>query len=1425
MLRKLAFSTCCFLIFSATAFSQESTTTLLLERTIERLLLPAIPNSQTFIVRPTVVGQRYAIQLSGYDQQAYQISSHQGGTLQRGDQYYYELQATAEQLSFTLQRRVGWDEQNNFRLSIANLSALNQQSGEPANHNSSTIIVTPDDDAQQLVDAIFRNNSCFNTSNHSFTGVSGFWPPFGGVLSQLGTFSNGDMSIGIDQGVVLTNGSTHQIGQANNTSFTGYSYSFLPSSIQDPDLLTLSGGVPLYDVAILEFDFTPTTDFINFNYVFASDEYCELQDVFNDVFAFLISGPGISGPFSNQAQNIAVLPDGTPISTRAINDGNNTNLFQSNRPLTGNDICGTLPPVALNSIEFDGFTVPLTASATVLPCETYRLKLILADVNDSFYHSAVFFQRGSFVASLVNPMEPAATAENTGAANAPLEGCSDGYLIFTRVDSNITDDVAVYFNISSASTATFGVDYSMQTDSFIIPAGRLSDTLFITIFPDEEAEGVETVILQITGICNCEDNQAIFYITDPPELSLSLPSVPADCAGNFVDIAPSVTGGVGEYRFNWSDGSQDSLRSLMFQNGSQTYYLTVTDNCRQTQVDSLVVQAPDIQATVVGNYSLCEDTLARVPIVLRGGINYTLDILENGIPRSITVDNQDTLWLSYTDPTTLLLVAVAADGCPGQASGQANVSSSTFLVEAVLTHIACYGDSSGSILVNVNNQAAAYTFNWQDSDLSGFDPQHLGAGTYSLRINDTAGCHFDTFFVLTQPIEALRIDTLALQNENCRQLAALSAQINGGTAPYNFLWSDGNSADLTRENLAGGNNYTLQATDANGCVAIADFSLIDQSSSINASIVASAPLLSCAVIQLDLNAATSYANPLQYSWLSPSGDTIGSQATLNITQPGNYQLYLLDEQEGCDTILHYSVLQNIDSLALLSNDTHSLNCLIDSVHLEVTVVGYTDPVNYEWYDQQGNLLSSTTILGPITAAANFTFTARRLDNGCSSQLSFSVAEDFSVPAFVLSAPTPLSCRERLAPASAQIIENGNYTYQWTTENGQIESQADQATTMVSALGEYSVLITNTDNGCTASGQVSVTEDRSLLLPTAGANRLIPCDAPNLQLTGTASPILPSTQFRWLNAAGEPVSNTATLSTTQAGVYTLEVTHPISGCVASDQISIRREGPEQLPIVPNLSPCPEIGGSIAIGAVVGGTAPYQYFIDGEEIYLNDSPNNPGSSRVVRFLPAGFHAISVRDANGCSLLDTFQIFEQLPFEGRAEDISVRLGELATLGVTSNRDGDIGSYQWQGTEGLSCVNCPNPTIGPLESFRAFVTLTDVYGCSIRLAQSVFVDRRQLVYAPTAFSPRRPDGFNDYFTLYGDDRFVVQINYLRIFDRWGSMLFEKENLAIGDERAGWDGRFKGQLLNNITYIFSAEVQLWDGTTEQIKGAFHLIP
>jgi hypothetical protein len=205
--------------------------------------------------------------------------------------------------------------------------------------------------------------------------------------SGVGYFLDGlSTNIGIDNGIVLTTGSCLTISGPPSTTIssngTGY-------NANDPSLDTLA-GFPTHDKCVLEFDVTVVGNMLSLDYVFGSEEYPEFQcSAFNDIFAFFLSGP-IPGGGTYNNHNIALVPNTTiPVSINTVNDttlssapcGVNNGIYYVNNTDT--------------TIVYDGFTVPLTASASTVPGSVYHMKFAVADASDQILDSGVFLAANS----------------------------------------------------------------------------------------------------------------------------------------------------------------------------------------------------------------------------------------------------------------------------------------------------------------------------------------------------------------------------------------------------------------------------------------------------------------------------------------------------------------------------------------------------------------------------------------------------------------------------------------------------------------------------------------------------------------------------------------------------------------------------------------------------------------------------------------------------------------------------------------------------------------------------------------------------------------------------------------------------------------------------------------------------------------------
>ncbi|MCB0619584.1 MAG: choice-of-anchor L domain-containing protein, partial [Saprospiraceae bacterium] len=281
----------------------------------------------------------------------------------------------------------------------------------------------------------------------------------------------------------------------------------------------IAGGIAINDAAILRFDFEPTEPQVTFRYVFASEEYCDyVNSPFNDAFGFFLSGPGINGPYSGQAINIATLPNGTAVAINSVNHQTNPGFYVGNIPagdpqLNDPDCAGH--PIAagqtVQDCQYDGWTTILTAVANVIPCETYSIKLAVGDGGDNAFDSAVFLEANSFAAG--GTAEVIASVPVTQSGDA-YEGCGDAYFVFNRSGGDPSQPLVINFTVGG--TATAGVDYNstITTGSITIPPFQNSVQIPVFIINDLITEGAESIILTLKDPCNCTNAVGMMFILD-----------------------------------------------------------------------------------------------------------------------------------------------------------------------------------------------------------------------------------------------------------------------------------------------------------------------------------------------------------------------------------------------------------------------------------------------------------------------------------------------------------------------------------------------------------------------------------------------------------------------------------------------------------------------------------------------------------------------------------------------------------------------------------------------------------------------------------------------------------------------------------------------------------------------------------------------
>lgn len=656
---------------------------------------------------------------------------------------------------------------------------------------------------EALVKDIFAKGTCENISNVRAIGN----------INGIGYFEQGSNIIGMERGIILSTGPiSNAEGPNTNTDMSGN----FNDAAGDPDLEMLATN-RMFDAVGLEFDFVPLDSFVQFRYVFASEEYCEfVGSVYNDVFGFFISGPGINGTFINNAKNVALIP-GTAdyVAINSVNHTYNSPYFVRNELARDAQECGIAPLV--NSpywqlIEYDGFTRQLTASLQLISCQTYHIRLVVSDVADKYYDSAVFLEAESFNIGGTVTISPQVVNTNE---NIALEGCSDAFFVFERSKiENIDKALTVNFKIAPSSTAVEAIDFERLPRAITIPPREQSVRLPVHFLNDGIPEPPKSLTIELDIPCACYVGTATLQVQDAPGLQIELPDA-AVCKNTPTALKPTIRGGTPPYSYRWSNGAVTESITISAAAVS-TYALTVTDRCGNTAFDTKhirLVEAPI--ASLSGYAEICSGDTAYLEVEFTGAAPWRFTYFLNGTAQGTFENITQTKFSFPVDQQGVYTISKINDrNCEGIAQGFGELVLTDVGMDAALQHVSCFDGNDGSITIQAYGGTPPYRYRWAHNSAENPTLFGLAAGIYTLSITDAAGCT-NNFDIEIRSPEALQAVVFT-----CEDLTDPDFQFSarGGTPPYQYS-VDGIffEKESIFERLLPGETYALTVVDANGC--------------------------------------------------------------------------------------------------------------------------------------------------------------------------------------------------------------------------------------------------------------------------------------------------------------------------------------------------------------------------------------------------------------------------------------------------------------------------------------------------------------------------------------------------------------------------------------------------------------------------------
>ncbi len=813
-------------------------------------------------------------------------------------------------------------------------------------HTDAQLQITSNNNAQALVQKLLGPG--VTVSNVTLTGH----PAMTGFFNNLGA-----TNINIDSGIVLTNGRAKTVGAAGPFGMDGDG---VASAINvdafntwnfpgDPDITAIVNE-QTFDACVLEFDFLPLGDSIRFNYVFSSEEYTDFSCTeYNDAFAFFISGPGITG-----LKNIALIPNTTlPVTINNINE----------------NFCALFPQYFINNepnrfFTHNGHITVFTAKEKVQPCQTYHLKLVIADVSDDDLDSGVFLQAGSLSSNAISIINN--TQVDPQNNYYLVEGCNAGSFKIKRPNIETSPlDVS----LSYAGTAINGVDMQLLPTLVTIPANQSEVVVNVIPIIDNIPEGIELIKIYALAGAGCSANtptdSTIIQIRDYDTLGI-VPDTAFICRNTSVQL----TAYNGYAAYLWD--ANPTLSSLTIRNPVATpvnefttYYCTSTlGTCNGR--DSAFVQWKTIDL-LSKTEILCKDD-NNGEIRVDGGPEWTA-------PVEYSINNGP--WQAGNIFSNLAVGVYKikirdATGCMDSLDIPITQLYPDFIISNALVQAAsCSGSADGKVTINAAGGKNPYLYSLDGINFQSSNVFSLIPGNYTITVKDDNNCtSFQNVFIPLDNMVTLDagLDLTICEGRNVKLQTVSNAN--------SFVWSPAATLD----------NSALQSPVANPVnttkyYVTATTGICSRFDSVTV-FVNPSPTANAgpdATICFGRNVQLSGSGGVSYFW-SPSAslnnNRIQNPTTINLPGTITYALHVVDAN-GCNSLKKDEVVITVTRQALVDAGRDTVLALGQPLGLFATDINRAGLVQFEWQPAYG--LNNPFIASPVAIPdkdITYTVTAR-----------------------------------------------------------------------------------------------------------------------------------------------------------------------------------------------------------------------------------------------------------------------------------------------------------------------------------------------------------------------------------------------------------------------------------------------------------------
>ena len=818
--------------------------------------------------------------------------------------------------------------------------------------------------------------------------------------------------------------------------------------------------------------------------------------------------------------------------------------------------------------------------------------------------------------------------------------------------------------------------------------------------------GIGTYCVTATDANNCASAQLCTTLNQPPRLDVNLfRRINVSCSGGSDGaIEIQVSGGTPDYTYAWTGpNGYTSTNQNISGLGVGFYSLTVTDanNCT-AELNNIQILEPtglQVSTTNIRPVTCFGFSDGEIQLDVSGGTPFTNQIPPYNFRWGDTGQNiEDRTGLAAG---TYALTITDAAGCRLERTFAVPTPAALSATLVQLRNPRCFGESNGEIQLFIEGGTQRYTFRWNDPGASTTeDLVGLSAGTYSITVTDRNGCVLTRSYTLTDP-PPVQVSITQVVPPSCNggSNGSLTAEATGGVGNYLYRWT-GNRTGATIVDLAAG-LYCVSVEDANNCLAQACTTL-SQPVPIEIGLDVRRDI-SCAgrtdgEILINVSGGVLAGDPapaFSYSWSGPGAYT-SSLEDITGLGAGTYCVTATIAASGCSASRCF-VITEPAPLEITENTVAAVRCNgAGNGAIDVSISGGTQPYTISWTGPNGFSASTEDLVG----IGGGTYTLRVNDlRGCEATRVFDVAEPAAL-AIELLTQRNVTCGGG-SDGFLGIDERGGvpaYSYVWSRAGETLEELRDLSA------GTYCVTLTD-GNNCRVSRCFEITAPAALQV--SGVVRNAGCKGGSsggvdLTVRGGTEPY----RFIWSQGVvgGPEVVRTQNLTDVPAGVYAVLVSDA-NDCPASATFTI---GEPSAIVVLNevVQPVRCAGtntGSIQVAAG-GGTGSLVYSWRRNGVPFGTAQPAIGG------LTAGTYELTIRDANGCELVRSYELVDPplltLSIVDRG-DVRCRGGSDGFLEVVAAGGTEPYVYRWLHN------GWPQARIVGLRAGGYTVQVTDVRGC----------------------------------------------------------------------------------------------------------------